>query len=197
MRRWTWSRALAIRISPFFSPSPICEPGWTTRSANAEQLAALDLDGHGLDRFLPQSSSSGLARLIRYDVWATGSTIPVSSSADRNAATCSVGQGRGVPLVVVLREELDGLEADGLRRSDGAIAASRDRHVRAESSDGPFTFAGFACCLDHRLIMLQQDRVKKNRGHSSKYGIRIARYKCALFSNRTPVIPAKRSRKSR
>ena len=36
-----------------------------------------------------QRTSSGLPRLMRYDVWATGRTIPVCSSALRNAAVCS------------------------------------------------------------------------------------------------------------
>ena len=68
-------------------------------------------------------SSSGLARLIRYEVWATGSTIPVSPEAESKGRDMLVGQGRGVPLVVVLREELDGLEAD--RRAAARTARSQ------------------------------------------------------------------------
>ena len=77
-------------------------------------------------------ASSGLPRLMRYEVCATGSTIPVSSRASRKAATCSADSGRGVPLVVVLREELNGLEVHGPRGPDRAIATSGDRHVSTE-----------------------------------------------------------------
>ena len=61
-------------------------------------------------------SSSGLPRLIRYEVWATGSTIPVSSRAESKRRDVLGRQGRGVPLVVVLGEELNGLEVHGVRR---------------------------------------------------------------------------------
>ncbi len=79
-----------------------------------------------------QRASSGLPRLIRYEVWATGSTIPVSSRAESKGRDVLGRQGRGVPLVVVLGEELDGLELDGLGRPDRAVASARDRHVSTE-----------------------------------------------------------------
>ena len=84
-------------------------PGMDDQVGDPQRLAALHLDGHGVDRF-SQSASSGLARLIRYELWATGSTIPVSASAAERRDV-RVGQRRGLPLVVVLGEELDGLRS--------------------------------------------------------------------------------------
>ena len=81
---------------------------------DSEQVAALDLDGHRVDRLLPQRSS-GLPRLMRYEVWATGSTIPVSVECESKGRDVLGRQGGGVPLVVVLGEELNGLEVHGVR----------------------------------------------------------------------------------
>ena len=112
-------------------PAPMCAPGWTTRSAipSASQRSTSTVIA-SIDLF--QRASSGLARLIRYELWATGSTIPVSARAVRKAATCASVSGGRLPLVVVLGEELDGLEADRVRGPDRPVAAPRDRHVGPE-----------------------------------------------------------------
>ena len=61
-----------------------------------------------------QSASSGLARLIKYELCATVSRIPVRSRLTERAGLLE-GQGRGVPLIIVFGKYLHDLEAHVVR----------------------------------------------------------------------------------
>ena len=71
-----------------------------------------------------QSASSGLARLIRYECVRHRVDDPGLRRAERNASACASVKAGAVPPVVVLGEELDGLEGDRVGRPDGPVAAA-------------------------------------------------------------------------
>ena len=109
---------------------------------DAQLVTALDLDDHGIDRLVPRALS-GLARLIRYDVWATGSLIPVFS-APGGKRRPALRPARVRTLAAVLGENLNGLESRGVRRFHGAMAAADDRHVNAELARRRFGRSGLS-----------------------------------------------------
>ena len=122
-------------------PGDSCQTGFLTLThvragmndqvGDAKQAAALDLDGHRVDRFLPQRvvGTSQIDEIRGMGDRVDDSRLVQGESKGRDMLG---RERRGIPLVVVLGEELNGLEVHGMRGPDRAVASSRDRHVSTE-----------------------------------------------------------------
>jgi hypothetical protein len=98
---------------------------------DTQLMAALDFHDHGVDRPFPQC----FVRARHVDQIRRMSHGQRDAGVIKRSAkgtTLLGGERRGVPLIIVLGEELDGLETDRMSGPDRSVAAPSNRHVGTE-----------------------------------------------------------------
>ena len=124
--------------------------GMDDQVGDPQQLAALDLDGHRVDRLLPEGlvGTGQVDQVRRVSHRVDDSRLGEGQSKRRDVLG---RERRRVPLIVILREELNRLEPDRLSGRDRTIATAGDRHVSAEGPSACIRLAGSSGRHFHRF----------------------------------------------
>ena len=115
---------------------------------DAKQARALDLDRHRIDRLLPQGII-GTSHIDKIRCVSNRLDDPRLIQGFSKQGDMLGRYRRGVPLVVVLGKELDGLEADGLRGPNSTIKSAGDRHVSTKLASGISARITTLHCANH------------------------------------------------